>query len=269
MKKVIVIGANGMLGHAVTEYFGYIGYRVEPITRQVFDIARDSIEKLDVFFKGADFVINCAGVIKSRISNVSIEDVLKVNSNFPKDLARLCNINEIPCFHISTDCVFSGKRGLYTEYDYCDAEDVYGLSKYAGDTSDCMVLRTSIIGEKASDPSGLLEWFRNEREHTVNGFVNHLWNGITTVYFAEVIKDILDLGLYEHGIFHIFSDKVVSKFELLSLINIIYRLDIKIKKLETDNPCNRSLSSKKDLCSIIVRKPLGTQISEMERFWSK
>jgi dTDP-4-dehydrorhamnose reductase len=258
-----------MLGYAVSEYFERNDYNVEPITRKEFDIAKDSIEKIERFIKNADFVINCAGVIKSRIADTPIEDILKVNSIFPRNLAKLCNINEKPCFHITTDCVFSGKRGMYTESDYFDAEDVYGLSKCAGDINDCMVLRTSIIGEERNTSRCLIEWFRSEKGNTVNGFVNHLWNGITTVYFAEIIESILNLNLYEHGIFHIFSDKVVNKFELLNMINDIYNLNIKIKEFTTDESCDRSLFSENDLYKKIVKKTLKVQIEEMRMFFEQ
>ena len=267
MKSVFVIGANGMLGYAVSEYFKRNDYSVESITRKEFDIAKDGIEQLESTVKNVDFVVNCAGIIKPRIAETPIEDILKVNSIFPRNLARLCNKYEKPCFHITTDCVFSGKRGMYTESDYFDAEDVYGLSKCAGDIADCMVLRTSIIGEEKNSSRSLLEWIRSEKGNTVNGFTNHLWNGVTTLYLAEIIENILNLNLYEPGIFHIYSDKIVSKFELLGMVNEIYDLGITINRFETSQSCDRSLSSEKDICKKVVKKSLKAQVEEMKRFF--
>lgn len=268
MKKLLVIGSNGMLGLAVSEYFKRNNYHVENLTRAEFNIAEDNIEKLETIVKNVDFVVNCTGIVKVRINEVKIEDVLKVNSVFPVNLAKLCNAHEKMCFHITTDCAFSGKREMYDETDYFDAQDIYGLSKCAGEPSNCMVLRISIIGEEKGNSRGLLEWFRSQKGKSVNGYVNHSWNGLTTVYLAEVIENIIDQNLYSHSTFHLFSDRVVSKFELLTMINEIYDLKIKINRFETSESCNRSLSSKKTLCNKVVNKPLSLQIEEMKDFFS-
>lgn len=269
MKSVLVIGANGMLGYAVSEYFKLSNYHVECITRKQFDIAKDNIEQLESVVKDVDFTVNCAGIINIRTAEVPIEEVLKVNSVFPRNLARLCKKFRKSCFHITTDCAFSGKRGLYTEFDYLDAEDVYGLSKCGGETTDCMTLRTSIIGEEQNASRSLLEWAKSQKGKTVNGFTNHLWNGVTTLYLAQIIEDILNLNLYEGGIFHVFSDEIVSKFELLSMINQIYDLGITINRFETPQSCNRSLSSEKDLCKRVVKISLRTQIEQMKKFFEE
>ena len=267
MKSVLVIGATGMLGYAVSEYYKRNNYHVECVGRAEFDIAKAGVEELKDIVADVGFVINCAGIINKRVDSFPIEDVLKVNTVFPLNLAKLCDKLETPCFHITTDCVFSGKRGMYTESDYYDADDIYGLSKSGGDAADCMVLRTSIIGEEKNTSRSLLEWVRSERGKTINGYLNHLWNGVTTLYLAEIIENILRLNRYEKGIFHIFSDRVVSKFELLQMINEVYELGITINRFETVEPCIRSLASEKDLCSKVVRKSLITQIMEMKQFF--
>jgi dTDP-4-dehydrorhamnose reductase len=130
-----------------------------------------------------------------------------------------------------------------------------------------MVLRTSIIGEEKNTSRSLLEWVRSEKGNTINGFANHFWNGVTTLYLAEIIEDILNLNFYEPGIFHIFSDKIVSKFELLHVINDTYSLGITINRFETPRSCNRSLYSEKCLCEKVVKKPLRSQIEEMRMFF--
>lgn len=267
MKSVLVIGSNGMLGYAVSEYFKRRNCHVECITRKQFDIAGDSIEKLNPIAKTVDFAVNCAGIINKRISEFAVEDILKVNSVFPQNLAKLFDRHRKACFHITTDCVFSGNRGLYTESDYFDAEDVYGLSKCGGDMAECMVLRTSIIGEEKNNSRSLLEWTRSQSGNMVNGYINHLWNGVTTIYLAEIIDNIQELNLYESGIFHIFSDPVVSKFELLCMINEVYDLQLTINRFETSRSCDRSLTSEKDLCKKVVKKSLKIQIEEMKRFF--
>src|SRR5262249_40374351 len=133
-------------GVAVWNYFTRAGHAVTALGREEFDIARKPLDSLEALLGGQDLVINCAGVIKPRIAELSIEEVLRVNAIFPRNLARMCAGLSIPCIHVTTDCVYSGKKGLYTEDDLFDAEDVYGLTKNAGEPSECLVLRTSIIG---------------------------------------------------------------------------------------------------------------------------
>ncbi|MFC1984226.1 SDR family oxidoreductase [Chloroflexota bacterium] len=267
MKKVGVIGANGMLGDVLSEYFRNKAYNVESITRREFNIAEENIKNLDSVVKSLDFVVNCVGIIKPRIAETPIEEVLKVNSIFPMNLARLCNRYEKPCFHVTTDCVYSGKKGKYTELDYFDAEDVYGLSKNAGDMTDCMVIRTSLIGEERNTLRSLLSWVKSQKGKTINGYTNHYWNGVTTLYFAEIIETILKKDLYAKGIYHIFSKEIVSKFELIEMINKIYSLGITVNKFKAPESCDRSLSSEKELCNKIVRKSLRIQIEEMKTFF--
>lgn len=270
MKNIVILGSNGMLGYAVTEYFLRKGYDVTALTRKDYDIAKDPINKLETFVKQAEVVINCAGVIKSVINNSSIEDILQVNSIFPRNLANLCNKHGVKCFHITTDCVYSGRKGNYDENDYFDADDVYGISKNAGDIKDCMTLRTSIIGEEVKGQSrSLLEWARSQAGKSVNGFTNHLWNGVTTVYLAEIIENILNSNLYQKGIFHVFSPNSVNKYELLQSINDVYNLKLKINPYKAESGINRTLNSVNDLAEKLVTKEIGHQISEMNLFFNK
>ena len=268
MKNILVIGSDGMLGYAVTEYFTKKGYSVIPLTINVFDITKDAMEKFESFLKNIEVVINCAGIIKQIISKFPIEYILQVNSIFPRNLAKICGMHDIKCFHITTDCVYSGEKGNYDENDYYDATDVYGMTKNAGDITDCMTLRTSIIGEEKEQQRSLLEWAKSQRGKQANGFTNHYWNGVTTIYLAEIIENIIKNNLYEKDIFHIFSPEIVSKYELLNLINEIYHLDININKFSTKKKCDRSLSSVKQLCNKIVNKSLFQQIGEMHIFFN-
>ncbi len=267
MKNILIIGSDGMLGYALTEYFTRKGYSIIPLTINEFDITKDTLEKFESFLKNIEIVINCAGIIKQIISKFSIEYILQVNSIFPRNLAKVCNKHNILCFHITTDCVYSGKKGNYNENDYFDADDVYGMSKNAGDINDCMTLRTSIIGEEKGQQRSLLEWAKSQKGKEVNGFTNHYWNGVTTVYLAEIIENIIKNNLYEKDIFHIFSPEIVSKYELLELINKIYLININVHKYSTNKKCDRSLSSVKQLCNKIVTKSLFQQISEMHNFF--
>ncbi len=269
MKRILVLGANGMLGYGVTEYFTAKGYKVKPLIRKDYDIISDPIEKLEEILVSNDIVINCAGVIKPTIKNNSVENVLKINSVFPKNLAKVSKKHSKMCFHITTDCVYTGQKGQYTENDLFDANDLYGISKNGGENAECMILRTSIIGEEKNKSRSLLEWAKSAKGSSVNGFVNHYWNGVTTLYLAEIINKIIEESLYEEKLYHIFSPETVTKYELLKLLNDIYELQLEITPFEADSMVDRSLASVYDLSSKLANKSLSEQISEMKKFFSK
>lgn len=268
MKRIAVLGARGMLGCAVGAYFERKGDRLTRLSRAEFDIATEPMEKLGRLLAGTDFVINCAGVIKPLIAQARIEDVLRVNAVFPRNLAQLAREEGFRVFHVTTDCVYSGKSGGYTENDPFDAEDVYGMSKNGGDTADNMTLRTSIIGEEQGQSRSLLEWARSQAGKQVNGFLNHRWNGVTTLHLAELMDRIAEQGLHENGIFHVHSPEVVNKFELVSMINEVYGLGMTIKAVDAAEACDRSLASLRPLTARLEVKPLRSQIEEMRGFFA-
>lgn len=268
MNEVLVLGAGGMLGYAVSEYFKSKNYIVTELTRAEFDITKDEVAKLDDFVSSNDVVINCAGVIKPRINAMTVEDVLMVNSVFPRNLAKLCIKLDKKCFHITTDCVYSGKKGNYDESDYFDADDVYGLSKSGGDFAECMVLRTSIIGEEKGQGRSLLEWARSQAGKEVNGFLNHDWNGVTTVYLAEIIETILKNNLYKKELFHIHSPNSLNKFELVSCFNEVYNLNMKVNPVNAQTVVDRTMTSVKDLSKKVCTKTITQQVKEMYQFFN-
>jgi len=268
MGKILVTGSAGMLGYAVSKYFVSKGYDVIKLTRSDFDIGTEPHENFIPFLEGVDVAINCAGLIKPTIGKFPIEQALRVNSIFPRNLARMTSDRGIKCFHITTDCVYTGKRGKYDENSLFDGEDTYGMTKNAGENNDCMVLRTSIIGEENGQSRSLLEWAKSQAGKEVNGFTNHLWNGVTTLYLAEVIESILQLGLYQKGIFHIHSPNTVNKFELLNIFNNVYELNYsKINATEAKDAVDRSMTSNYDLSAKVCTKTLEQQIKEMRKFF--
>ena len=265
-KKILIFGSSGMLGYAISKYFTRKKYHVITFQRDKFDIHLDSIDFLIPSIKECDIVINCAGVIKPRIEDLSIEEVLQVNSIFPRNISLLCSEHKKLFFHITTDCVYSGKKGSYDEFDIFDAEDVYGMSKNAGEIFNGMTLRTSIIGPEINQKRSLLSWIKDQKGKEVNGFDNHLWNGVTTFYLAEIIEKIIDEGYYANGIHHIFSKDCVTKYQLLCMINDIYDLNIKINRTMASQEINRTLSTKKELSFKVAEKSLEQQIIEMKSF---
>ena len=268
-KTIVVLGAGGMLGYAVVEYFTRSGARVVALDRRQFDISRDPLDKLERLASQASAIVNCAGVIKPMIATTSVEDVLRVNTVFPHNLARLGERLGVRAFHVTTDCVYTGNRGSYDESDYFDADDLYGMSKNGGDSAPAMVLRTSIIGEERSTRRSLLEWARSQRGKRVSGFVNHRWNGVTTVQLAEVIHGILERGLHRVGLFHIHSPEVVTKYELLGLMSDAYELDLDIQAADAPTACDRSLKSRFDLSGTLCTRSLREQLEEMRQFFAQ
>jgi dTDP-4-dehydrorhamnose reductase len=266
---VAVIGAGGMLGYAVAEHFSRAGCSVIPLRRGDYDIARDPLDNLEALVCAASVIVNCAGVIKPMIASTPVEDVLRVNSIFPRNLALLGERLGVPTFHVTTDCVYSGRTGGYTESDVFDADDVYGLSKCGGDGPFGMVLRTSIIGEEQGNRRSLLEWARSQQGQKVSGFVNHRWNGVTTVQLAAVIDGIIAARAYKRGIYHIHSPETVTKFELLSLIDEVYELGLTIEPVNAPAACDRSLTSIHDVTTRFSTKSVRRQLEEMRDFFAR
>ncbi|MCE1187958.1 MAG: SDR family oxidoreductase [Ignavibacteria bacterium] len=268
MKSVLIIGSKGMLGCAMTRFFKRAGHDVKAISREEFDIAKDPITKLEEFVPTTGYVINCAGVIKPQIAKMSIEDVLRVNSIFPRNLAKLAEEAGALCFHVTTDCVYSGKKGRYQEDDFFDAEDVYGMTKNAGETNEMMTLRTSIIGEEFGQSRSLLEWVRSSAGKTVNGFTNHQWNGVTTVYLADIIHRLIMNDAYRPGIFHIHSPNTVTKMELVNQISEVYNLNVQVTPVEAAEACDRSLASKYQLTKEYATDTILEQLYRMKEFFA-
>src|SRR3989344_37351 len=255
MKKIVVLGSTGMLGNAVGKYFlsqpdkyrTYLSYRNKDVSygknKFKFDPLFEGLDKIPK----SDFIINCIGITKPNIDKNKAHSII-INSLFPWQLADHARKTKTKLIHITTDCVFSGKDGNYRENSEHDALDFYGKSKSLGEPNEAMVLRTSIIGEEIHNHANLLAWVKSMAGKDINGFTNHLWNGITTNQYAKLCGKIIDSNMYEPGVFHIFSNRV-NKFKLLQLLDKKFNLGLKIKKYKADVAVNRTLATTKDLQS--------------------
>lgn len=189
-------------------------------------------------------VVNTIGVIKQRAD--AKDDVLsvQVNSLFPQFLARLCERHGARLIHLSTDCVFSGGKGNYSETDVPDPVDMYGFSKLLGevDRPGTMTLRTSMIGVELTRKTGLVEWFLSQRGKMINGYQKAIFSGFTTTELSRIVELLLTAHTDASGLYHV-SAAPISKFDLLSRLNDRLRLDIQI---EADDAvvCDRSLDSR-------------------------
>jgi len=260
--RVLILGGNGMLGHAAWQSFRkdfdvYVSIRgtFSEVERfAIFDkkktICGACAEDFPAFEKiintvKPDVILNCIGIVKQIREAADPIKSIEINSLFPHKLAILCRMNNYRLIHLSTDCVFSGKKGHYTENDNPDPQDLYGRTKLLGEVIDGNVLtiRTSIIGRELSTNHGLLEWFLSQDDKSVKGYTNVIFSGFTTTVLCAILKDIIINHADFKGLFHV-SSEPISKYKLLLLIK--ERMDLKIRIIPDDEfKCDRSLDSSK------------------------
>jgi dTDP-4-dehydrorhamnose reductase len=268
MKKIVILGSTGMLGSMLLEYFSSTNkYEIKSSVRDV-DFETDNTFMFDPLFNHmselphADYFINAIGTIKPFMSK-NMSDSIYLNALFPRDLADECEKKDIKLIHITTDCVFSGKDGNYNEESEHDALDDYGKSKSLGEPNNCMVLRTSIIGPEVHQNVSLISWVQAQAGKEINGFTNHLWNGITTLQYAKVCDQIISNDWYDENLYHIHSPSIVNKFELVSMINDRYKVGANITPMEAPVVVDRTMSTKKDLCAKLNIPEIKDQIEEL------
>jgi dTDP-4-dehydrorhamnose reductase len=189
-------------------------------------------------------IINCIGLTKHLKSGNQPIEAIKLNALFPHQLYEISQSIGARLIHISSDCVFSGKKGFYSEEDLQDAEDLYGRSKALGEISyqNSLTLRTSTIGHEINSRHGLLEWFLSQKDRC-KGYKNAIFSGLPTVVFAEIIRDYIILNNNISGLYHIAATPI-DKYELLKIIAKVYNKDIKIEPDESVR-INRSLDASK------------------------
>jgi dTDP-4-dehydrorhamnose reductase len=256
MAKVLILGATGMLGNACEKVFlrssknHVISTARKQATNSIlFDAKNDSVEAL-IKKVEPDWIINCIGVIKPHINENlydSTKNAIDINSLFPHRIAHAIEGTNTKVIQIATDCVYSGDVGSYTESHSHDALDVYGKTKSLGEVNSesFMHLRASIIGPEQGRSTSLLEWFLGQQPNAeVNGFTDHLWNGITTHHFAKLALSITETKLFSPGVKHVLPGDVVAKAELLKYFKEVYgRNDIVINRVESMKKIDRTLAS--------------------------
>ena len=268
--KILVLGATGMLGNAVLRLFAQsTGFEVAGSARStsalrllpedlsdrvVCGVDVENMDNLISLFTKTrpDVVINCIGLVKQLAEADDPLAAIPINAMLPHQLARLCALTGSRLVHMSTDCVFSGAKGMYVEADVSDAKDMYGRSKYLGEVNypHAITLRTSIIGHELNGAHSLVGWFLAQ-QGIVKGFTRAIFSGLPTVELARVIRDYVVPHPELHGVYHV-SAEPINKFDLLNLITEAYGKTIVIAaddKLAID----RSLDSSR------FRKATGFQ----------
>lgn len=261
MKKVLIIGGSGMLGHTLfrclaedpsldvfatvrsaQELSGWLPIdRMKKVYRNVDISQADSLVKVFADVK-PEVVVNCIGIIKQLPVAQEPLSTITVNALLPHRLALLCDAVGARMIHVSTDCVFDGGKGGYKEGDFSDATDLYGKTKFLGEVAypHCVTLRTSIIGHELKGKYGLVEWFLSQKQK-VRGFRKAIYTGFPTVEFSRIIRDYVIPFSGLSGLYHV-SSNPISKYELLNLIKAQYGKTIEIEP-EDSFRLDRSLDS--------------------------
>jgi dTDP-4-dehydrorhamnose reductase len=267
--KIVILGSTGMLGNAVGHSFldkygeddVFLSYRNSTLSygknKFYFDCLSHAFDNIP----SCDVIINCIGVIKPFIKKDPVK-AIKINALFPHQLSDFCKQNHIKLIHITTDCVFSGKDGEYTEESIHDCLDHYGRTKSLGEPIDAMVLRTSIIGEELHQHVSLIAWAKSQAGKVVNGFNNHYWNGVTTKQYAKICHMILARDIYQTGTYHIFSNSI-TKYQLIHLLNNKFGLSLDIKNVAAPESIDRTLSTIFPLNKYLNIPNIEQQISDL------
>lgn len=281
-KKIFLFGGSGMLGSMILYYLAGTGeYEIHVfVRRNDFNISHQ--EDLHIHQMGTlidpgskelekwffdirpSFAINCIGLIKQKVS--SEMDYIKVNALLPHYLNDLCRSVESKLIHFSTDCVFTGAKGFYSESALPDASDMYGRSKLLGEvvSNGALTLRTSIVGLELYSNTSLLEWFLS-RENAVSGFTHAIFSGLTTLEISKIVHSIMGQHYGLSGLYHLSMDPV-SKHDLLCIIRDAFNHNIKIHKDPT-LVIDRSLDSKLFKASIGYTSPSWNEsIKELSDF---
>ena len=243
--KVMVVGATGTLGHRLClewgerfECFGTVRQAApEPVaellaeTALIAGVTADDPDSLRPAFEqaGPDVVVNCIGAVKQAEAGQQAIPAIRINSLFPHQLAVLCREHSARMVHVSTDCVFSGSRGNYSEADVPDATDIYGRSKLLGEVAGdgLLTLRTSLIGRELRGTLGLLEWLISNRGGTVRGFRRAIFSGFTTQALAAEIAHLIEEDPDLDGVWHL-AAQPIDKLTLLTGLNEALGLGIEI-----------------------------------------
>jgi dTDP-4-dehydrorhamnose reductase len=258
--RVLVLGSTGMLGSAVCRAFSagpgfsvfaaartldrMVALKRLESARFVVGVSVEDLSSVETAMKEAkpDLVINCIGVIKQLAAAADPVASIYINSLFPHQLHRICRAHEARLIHVSTDCVFTGKKGSYLESDFPDADDLYGRSKLLGEIvgEGAITLRTSIIGEEINNGSnGLVGWFLSQTGD-VKGFRKAIFSGFPTVSLARIIRDYIVPRPDMNGLYHV-SAEPIDKYSLLQLVKAAYERDTLIApddRLEIDRSLN-------------------------------
>jgi len=261
--KIIVLGASGMIGHCIFEFlmndknldvYGTVrneknlSYFFDEFSGKILALNDLNDEKIVTNFlvlHKPDIIINCIGITKHLTEGAMPISSIEINALLPHILSSVCTNIGSRFIHISSDCVFSGSKGNYSEGDIPDAQDLYGKTKALGeivDSSSCLTIRTSTIGRELGTRHGLLEWFLSQ-ENFCKGYGKAIFSGLPTIILAQIIHEVIIPKPELAGLYNIAADPI-DKYSLLKLISEIYSKKIIIER-DDRFQINRSLDATK------------------------
>lgn len=264
--KVIVLGASGLIGHKLFEKlslrfetYGTLRLKVEEYDNDFFKDYDNFVDQIDVhnfnnLIKNLnrinpDVILNCVGITKRKNEiNLPLESIY-VNSIFPHKLLSWAISNKKRLIHFSTDCVFNGKEGNYSELSLTNSEDNYGRTKALGEVNskNGLTIRSSFIGRELFTNSELLEWFLSEKKESIKGFKNALYSGVSTNFLAKTVGDIIEFFPELHGLRQLSVKNPISKYDLLMIAKDKFNKSVDIivdKKFKIDASLNGDLLRK-------------------------
>jgi dTDP-4-dehydrorhamnose reductase len=273
--KILVLGGTGMLGHKMFQYLR----QQFPDTWCTVRHQEDDLwlQQIDIFTSGnvlwnvnvEDFaglealvmrhrpevIVNCVGVIKQRSDAKASIPSITINALLPHKLSEFSQRWGGRLIHFSTDCVFSGRKGDYSETDSSDAEDIYGKTKYLGEVAmgNALTIRTSIIGREIAHFKSLVEWFLAQKHMKIMGYTRAFYSGVTTNYMAVVISRIIREHPELTGLHHVTSS-TITKYELLLLLREAFGVDVEISP-DDNFYCNRSMRGDRFVSATGIQTP--------------
>ena len=256
VKKIVVLGASGMLGHKMLQVLskkydvvGTLRKKNMSLILKDYNLyenvdAMNFISVSKVLDKvNPDVIVNCVGIIKQLPESNDWNISHTINSEFPHKLNTYSIANDIQFIHISTDCVFDGRIGMYNENDIPNATDIYGRTKFSGEVPDALTLRTSIIGREINTNHGLLEWFLSKSGSNVQGYKKSIFSGVTTNELSLLVSSIICSGVNLKGLYHVASNPI-NKFDLITSINTYLYDKVNIEPVDGEI-IDRSLNGNK------------------------
>jgi dTDP-4-dehydrorhamnose reductase len=257
MTKVLVLGGRGMIGAGVASALEVKGIQVIKTSRNPqtakdvqFQVGKTPVSAVLELLQPGDFVFNAIGLIKQRIDENLAADRLRaiqLNADFPYRLAASAASAGVNVIQVATDCVYQGTTGGYLEDSPQDATDVYGKTKSLGEVPapNVMHLRCSVIGPETQGGLSLLEWVRNQPQGAIlDGYTNHIWNGVTASAFGQIIAGIVAGQAFTAGLQHLVPADTVTKHQLVQLIaQRIGRTDLTFRAIEPAHAVNRTLAT--------------------------
>jgi len=239
MRKVLILGASGLIGHQVyyrlhaCEHYKIVHmahiHKLNDATL-LLDARDEYAFENKIIEVNPDVIVNCMGILISE-ANKKPEHAIFLNAYMPHRLKGIADQCGAKLIHISTDCVFSGKKGHYKENDFKDADDIYGRAKALGEVIDKphLTLRTSVVGPELKDGEELFHWFMSQ-QGSIKGYTKALWSGVTTLELAKAVQWAIEHDI--KGLYHVTNGQPINKYDLLMLFKKYTKKDIQIEAVD-------------------------------------